>query len=432
MAFGFLITPSSLTFTNLEGKTQTVTSSHDNFLLAKEKIKEIQNLIKDTLYEDVELDDAVENHVGVLFAFEELENLIAPIKKIIASGEVTIENGVLYYEGSPINNTLTNRIIWGISEGFDMDPYVNFLKNLMQNTSHRSIEQLFDFIERHKMGITEDGFILGYKRVTENFKDLHTRTMDNSPGTVVTMPRNKVSDNPNDTCSSGLHFCSMSYLPSFGVGGGNKIVIVKVNPKDVVSVPVDHNAAKVRCCEYLVVSEYTGSDKDDILGSKAVFNETEFYKTEDDSRWDVMGNEDEDEDDDNSSCVMEDYYFVPPPTIPTDEEMEKFHKAELEALRKKAKVEELEGIISAAKKYNGFTVENDELVPPNTGFYAQTDSNENVELIDTSIGEVAVSDSNVEPTPETPVETPQEPVQPVLNLFGNDAPENISNLLKGL
>lgn len=264
--FGFLATPTSLTFTTLEGKTVTITSTHENFVKAKELVKEVQGFIKIGL----------EDTTSVSHRIEELENLVAPVKKILASGEIEINNGVLYYDGKELNTTLTQRIIWGIGEGFEMTPYISFLKNLMLNPSYRSVDQLFTFIERHKMGISDDGFILGYKRVGNDFKDLYTRTMDNSPGQVVKMTRNQVSDDPNSTCSAGLHFCAMDYLASYGAGGGNKIVIVKINPKDVVSVPVDHDAAKVRCCEYLVLSEYNGADKEDLLGSKPIFTSSEW------------------------------------------------------------------------------------------------------------------------------------------------------------
>jgi hypothetical protein len=43
-----------------------------------------------------------------------------------------------------------------------------------------------------------------------------------------------------------------------GHAGGDKIVIVKINPQDVVSVPLDENCQKVRVCFYEVVAEYQG------------------------------------------------------------------------------------------------------------------------------------------------------------------------------
>jgi Ran GTPase-activating protein (RanGAP) involved in mRNA processing and transport len=40
---------------------------------------------------------------------------------------------------------------------------------------------------------------------------------------------------------------------------------VKVNPRDVVAVPVDYNNAKMRVCEYVVLSVVTNENTDDAL-----------------------------------------------------------------------------------------------------------------------------------------------------------------------
>ena len=125
-----------------------------------------------------------------------------------------------------------------------------FLENLKKNPSKESVKDLYDFLAACDLPITEDGCFLAYKRVTENFTDCHTGTMDNSVGKIVKMPRNKVNDDRNVTCSSGLHVCSKSYLNDFY---GENIVVCKVNPKNVVSVPVDYNQSKMRVCEYEVI-----------------------------------------------------------------------------------------------------------------------------------------------------------------------------------
>ena len=83
--------------------------------------------------------------------------------------------------------------------------------------------------------------------------------MDNSPGKIVEMARNEVDDNMHNTCSTGLHFCSKEYLDHFGkVRDGKKkdrVVILKINPADVVSIPADYNSTKGRACRYEVIGE---------------------------------------------------------------------------------------------------------------------------------------------------------------------------------
>jgi len=69
------------------------------------------------------------------------------------------------------------------------------------------------------------------------------------------MPRDKVDNDRNRTCSTGLHFCSKTYLPAFGGSSGYRVMIVKVSPEDVVAIPSDYKNAKGRACKYEVVGE---------------------------------------------------------------------------------------------------------------------------------------------------------------------------------
>jgi hypothetical protein len=96
---------------------------------------------------------------------------------------------------------------------------------------------------------------LAYKKVREDYKDIHSGTMDNSVGQIVEMERNQVDDDKDRTCSTGLHFCSKDYLPYFGTGPGSRVVILKINPADVVSIPSDYNDSKGRACKYEVIGE---------------------------------------------------------------------------------------------------------------------------------------------------------------------------------
>ena len=77
------------------------------------------------------------------------------------------------------------------------------------------------------------------------------------------MPREDVDDCREVTCSKGLHFCSQSYLSSYS-GGQGRVLIVKVNPRDVCAIPSDHANAKGRACCYEVVCEYKSKDKETV------------------------------------------------------------------------------------------------------------------------------------------------------------------------
>ena len=119
-------------------------------------------------------------------------------------------------------------------------------------------QKFLSTVEKNNLPITADGHFLAYKKVRGDFKDCHTGTMDNSVGKIVEMERNQVDDNANQTCSTGLHFCSQNYLNHFG---GERTMILKINPADVVSIPTDYDFSKGRACRYEVIGEL-GVDPD--------------------------------------------------------------------------------------------------------------------------------------------------------------------------
>jgi hypothetical protein len=179
-----------------------------------------------------------------------------------AKGSLTIKNGCIYYKEAIIRNALTERILAFLDKGLPFEPLLAFLENLMLNPSKRALDELYTFLECNTLPITEDGYFLAYKRIQENWTDFYTGLIDNSIGKKPNMDRNMVDDNKDRTCSQGLHFCSKAYLKDFNAGQG-RVIIVKINPKDVVSIPSDYNNTKGRCCEYEVLSEITAEFEKD-------------------------------------------------------------------------------------------------------------------------------------------------------------------------
>ena len=193
--------------------------------------------------------------------WDTVKDTIEP-KKVVLSygkGNVSIEGEILFWKGKELNTGLAVRMIQMLQEGFPIEPMVLFMENLMSNPSKRGVQELYGFLEKSNLPITPDGHFLAYKKVRSNYFDVHSGTMDNSVGNVLEMERNEVDDNKDQTCSTGLHFCSMSYLNHFG---GERTVIVKINPRDVVSIPADYNDAKGRTCRYEVIGELNVSPED--------------------------------------------------------------------------------------------------------------------------------------------------------------------------
>jgi hypothetical protein len=230
---------------------------------------------------------------------------IVDVEKAVSTfsdGLVEIKNGKVMYEGEEVHGSISKRILEFMSKGLPFQPLVNFLNNLMENPSMQSQKELYDFLEHEHLPITEDGHFLAYKAVRNDFKDKYRGTFDNSVGQIVKMQRAKVDDDRARGCSDGLHAGALNYVAGYGsLENGDKIVIVKINPSDVVSVPSDCNCEKLRTCRYEVVGEYQGELLKPLYS--ASFTEDEYseddeddYNTLDESYWDQFDEEDEEED----------------------------------------------------------------------------------------------------------------------------------------
>jgi hypothetical protein len=105
------------------------------------------------------------------------------------------------------------------------------------------------------MPITAEGNFLAYKGVNTDFKDNYSGNFDNSVGQTLTMRRSGVCDDARHGCSSGFHAGSYDYAKGYAYNGGN-LMVVEINPADVVSVPYDCECQKLRTAEYKVVGHY--------------------------------------------------------------------------------------------------------------------------------------------------------------------------------
>jgi hypothetical protein len=177
---------------------------------------------------------------------------------------VSVDGGRFSWDGIPMPEMFTGTIMDMINQGYPFEPMLNFLDNMSQNPSDHAIVELFEFMENKNMPITPDGHFLAYKAVRADYKDIWSGTFDNSVGNVCEIERKQVNSNRESHCAAGLHVGAFDYAKSYGGidldegedGGGNKLMICKVNPRDVVSVPSDCRCQKLRCCRYEVVSEF--------------------------------------------------------------------------------------------------------------------------------------------------------------------------------
>ena len=130
-----------------------------------------------------------------------------------------------------------------------IDEIKPFLIKMFENTYIDAVTEIYDFCTQMDFEITKDGNFLAYKNVNE---DLSSK-WDNGQTKHVIGEYTEVEEfctDRNQTCSKGLHFCSKGYLSSYG---GAKTIVVEIDPRDVVSIPLDYHNMKGRCRRYKTI-----------------------------------------------------------------------------------------------------------------------------------------------------------------------------------
>jgi hypothetical protein len=222
------------------GRPFTVTDSHRNYSAIVEALKAKEY-------------DRIHELVNTAAAFAKQ----APGQAFTDRVTIDAEGGNVFVDGEPMHGVIIDRIFSMMQFGFDVKPIVTFLDNLLQNPSKSAIEELYSFMEVGGMPITEDGHFIAWKRVQSDMRSFYDNKVIHEFGVELSMPREQCNPNRNETCSAGLHFCSQTYLSQYN-GGDGRILILKINPRDVVSIPSDYNNAKGRACAYVPIGELEG------------------------------------------------------------------------------------------------------------------------------------------------------------------------------
>lgn len=173
---------------------------------------------------------------------------------------IKVDGERVYYNGTELNNAIVDTIRTMMQNRMDFKPMVKFLERAIKTGSKRILDELFKFLQVCRCTITEDGCFLAYKTVRADYFDKYSGKFKNEVGTELRMERWEVDDNCNNACSKGFHVGALAYAGPGGTynSSGDKVLIVKVAPEDVVSVPYDHSCQKMRVCAYTVVGEFQG------------------------------------------------------------------------------------------------------------------------------------------------------------------------------
>jgi hypothetical protein len=216
------------------------------------------------------------------------------LKSLYAKYEgIEVKDGNLYVFDEPVHSTLATRVLSFLEAGLDCVHLFKFILKLNLNPSKRAVDELYTFLEHRALPITDNGNFLAYKAVREDYTDKYTGKFINTIDAVLEMPRNKVDDDKNIGCSYGFHAGTVEYAKDF-MGREGHLMIVEINPADVVSIPTDCQFQKLRTCKYKVVGEYEIDLTDPLYASR--------FETDQDDDVDLWG-----DDEVCSDCLEESY-----------------------------------------------------------------------------------------------------------------------------
>lgn len=271
------------------GKTYDVNTTHPKYEEILKLIREPTSVHRFGILGDTDATHEAREHDKAMRLLELLEaklsnNILQVATSALGFDDVKYEHGIVYVRGLPMRSSLADRIVQMAENDVPFEPLIRFMVNLDANPSAESRDALFDFLDQGHFPLTDDGCFLAYKGVTTaelngktTLVDHHTRTFDMTPGQVLEMPRENVDNNRNQACGAGFHVGTKEHARGFG----NTMLVIKVNPRDVVSVPL-HDKTKLRCCRYESINIFSdrGSEMKMPVYTEEQIKSPEFEKLE--------------------------------------------------------------------------------------------------------------------------------------------------------
>lgn len=181
--------------------------------------------------------------------------------------------------GDPVEEVVLAAAIRLTNSNADLAPLGAFLRRLERNPSQASRSQLFGWLKAGGFTLTTDGYIVGYKSVRGDGRSAHagrepvtvvhqdgsvetvTGRVPYPVGATVSMDRDLVDDDRDSACSVGIHVGTFGYAMTFC----DDMLVVLVDPADVVSVPTDCRAQKMRVCRLFVAARHDGDQITDAV-----------------------------------------------------------------------------------------------------------------------------------------------------------------------
>ena len=202
--------------------------------------------------------------------------MLADLKSALAAYaggdcEITTSGDVIRH-GEKIDPVFADMVIRNFEAGTPYDHILKCFDLLDANPSQKVKQMLPAFLKHGGMPITAEGHILAYKAARKDMYSIYAG--DNTKlvtgradeeghiyygiGEKIRVKRNYVEDNPERPCGPGLHSGSEEYALSWAQSNNGLMLIVDVDPADVVSVPKDDDGQKMRSCAYGIVARHLG------------------------------------------------------------------------------------------------------------------------------------------------------------------------------
>lgn len=196
--------------------------------------------------------------------------------------------------GDPVEEVVLAAAIRLTNSNTDLAPLGAFMRRLERNPSQASRSQLFGWLKAGGFTLTTDGYIVGYKSVRGDGRSAHqgrepvtvihqdgsietvTGHVPYPVGATVSMDRDLVDDDRDSACSVGLHVGTFGYAETFS----EEMLVVLVDPADVVSVPTDARSQKMRVCRLFVAARHDGDQLTDAV-IENIYTVPDFDATED-------------------------------------------------------------------------------------------------------------------------------------------------------
>lgn len=256
----FLVTPAGVTLF-INGQLSAVPTDHANY-------SKILDALNRKAYDEVLA----------------LSDVRSTVRKFLSTDpDFALVNDLVTFKGNPYSAAITDKVLSMIDAGASAEPIFNFLRKVEQNPSATARAELLLFCVANGFLIDTDGNIVAYKSVQGSYLDIHSGRVFYKPASLMTdaekakyalpqtagnvtmqivngelqvsMPRNAVDDNRDRTCSYGLHFASHEYASTWAGRGSHHLLVLLVNPADVVSIPSDYNNQKGRASVVTPIAE---------------------------------------------------------------------------------------------------------------------------------------------------------------------------------